>query len=499
MKIGMCVLSYLCSAPTSLSSITNVIQKKFATTDNFEESRLSGSIVEFKGLRYWNKRHEGDNVIFTSIVSNQGVTMSRRSKDPPGMVHLKLEVGQTMSLIDIKIHASGKCIVTLSHLPSEFTNDSKGLISCTKEIHSLMNSLVPCNMVNNINLIRAQNKLFREGSFESKPLMTFLSKEFAGVKHSNTEAWRIQAFSRENPSFSVIFQRRGTVQVIAADKEGSLNVSEVFSFIDRVQQLVQSLQKNAKVNNIYNKTAVNITRCNGHPVPDPVGFHGVCPEGYYIIPSKTGEPCCKPLPKYYKTAAFRKMVQKKYRNRSLKLPTSIRKIIGAPSTSPTTNRSRPTPSTPVSKKIRVRGSGSFAARGKQQIYKNFFIDDQECYKVPAKVIKEHGKRLGIDVKHLRTAAKICREIDVLTRNRARHPLVARTDSAPVISKPKNKTPRDLVVDLFEPGKCKKGTSKQGFYTIAEVQGMAKILGLRGYSKLSKEDLCLAVSRAIKNF
>lgn len=496
MKITLCQFSLISSLPFDLIKVA----ERFKLNP---QKRLQS----IHGIRYFHKEHVGDNILFEYRRVGDSIVYSKYFPHEPGMIHIKCSFYKTN--VEIKMFSSGKIMVTCAY-PSSIDSTKEAFEDYLSKIQSYIEDVSGrFQMQKSINLIRADIASFQDGSFDRDVLKGVLTPEFGFVRDTDTVAERVQAVDEENPNFSVLFQRKGKVQVIMSYKsmQNHSSADKAFRFIDKVQKLVKMIKARSNRNNVYIPNVTNLSECNGNPLPAPRTFEGICPEEYFVIPSKKGVPCCKKIPDYVKTSLFWKTIRKKYGKFGIPIPKSLYALTGrnngeiskAPKTkSPTVNK--------ITRTYTVMGDGEMRQRGKQKVYTDFYINGTECYKLPVVEIKKIGAYLGLDVKHLRTGGKICQAIDQLSRRE--YPALVRVDHPEQVKSPVKKTrviqnftalgqaSRNLVKQKFDKFKCSKGTKKRGFYSIPEIKGMAQILGIRGFSKLPKETLCKKIEETL---
>lgn len=494
MRITFCQFSLISGIPFDLTQVA----ERFKINP---QKRLKS----IHGIRYFHKPHVDENVLFEYQVVGDSVVYRKYYPHEPGMIHIKCTFHK--KLVEIKMFPSGKIMVTCAY-PESIDSTRTAFVEYIDKVQDYIEQVSNrFQMKRSVNLIRADLSSFQDGSFDRDLLKEVLVPEFGFVRDTDTVAERVQAVDGENPNFSVLFQRKGKVQVIMSYKSlgDESGPEKAFQFITKVEQLIRMIKARSNKNNVYIPDVTNLSECNGNPVPSPRSFTGTCPAEYFVIPSKKGAPCCKKIPDYAKSSLFWKGVSKKYATFGVPIPDSLYLLTGRSKGSPARPLNVPGPSNPppAHKTFTVMGDGEMRQRGKQQVYADFYVNGKECYKLPVKDIKQIGAYLGIDIKHLRTGGKICQAIDELSRKN--YPYLIRSDRPPRTSPPKKrmveivntgKQTRNMIKEKFDKFKCGKGTKKRGFYSIPEIKGMASILGIRGYSKMKKEDLCKKIEESI---
>jgi hypothetical protein len=519
LELTICQFSLSAKTPFQLVQVYHRFQRN-------PQNRL----VSMQAVRNFHEKHVGENLLFEYKKVGDHFVETQYRTDDPGMLHVKCKFRS--STVEIKFFPSGKVMVTASRPPA---TDRGDLVGFLEEVQDFIEGVSGhSDMTRKLNLVRADITKFRDGSFDREYLKGVLQPDFSIVKDSDTLAERVQAFDKERKSFSVFFQRRGKVQVVISSKDApNLSVQMVFDFIGEIQGIVKKIEARVNRNNVYMPNVTNISECNGNPMPTPRTFQGACPDGYFVTPSKRGAPCCKAIPKYVRSKTFWEPLAAKYRSFGIPIPDSLYSLTGRSRSSPkksaspgknspkknsprhspssektlspasTTNapaRSKKTKKVvPAGTVIAVQGRGEIAKRGKQEIYRDFYINGTECFKMHVADIKAIGAYLGHDIKHLRTGAKICQAIDkqsrkqgvvALRRSNGYNQNNVQPRVSPTVSL------RSKLKNGFVGYKCAIGTKKRGFYGIDEIQGMAQILGIRGYSKMRKVNLCTKIKEAL---
>ena len=449
---------------------------------------LPWKVISAVGVRYFAKAHKGFNLLQVYSEVAGKYTLRVFYPHEMGMLHIKGTVQGKE--VQMKLYPKGSIMMTIGGLPGDQTRTNLALF--LESLQDYLETLTGHKLKSTLNLVRLDLEGFQGGAFDREDLKLALQKDFRNVKNSETSAERVQAFHKTEPSFSVLFQRRGKVQVICSSKgrKEPFTLKDAFAFVQDIQQVIQSLGQT------YNKNIFNTFDCHGNPVPEPRAFSGNCPEGFFMIPSKEGRPCCKPVPKYIKGAAFRKSITKKYASHGLELPHSLQVLMGLVNKP---NKKAKTPSPKVSpSKVTCHGKGVMSTRGKQKIYTGFFVNGKECYKYPVKDLKELGKKLGLDIRFLKTGANICEDMDRLSRTHTN--VIRRTnqENGKRVTPLKNILPKEEnAKKIFDPQRCGKGAVKRGFYTMKDLHTAAKFFGIRGYSKMKKEELCAVLKERVK--
>lgn len=440
-------------------------------------------VLSIQGVRYFHKKQAGDNLLVDIKRVRGGLKEMQASVFPGeiGMLHAKLSCGDKE--VQAKVFPSGKVMVTAGY-PSGHALDRTHVTVFLDALQEALSYALGSETSRKLNLFRVDLLGQTGGSYDREELRRYLRDHFQGVRNSDTDAERVQAFSKSHPGFSLLVQRRGKVQLIMSGKERGFTVKDVFDFVAYAERMHEGL---AGRNNVYSRNVVDLSECSGNPVASPREVTGDCPEGMFVFPSKKGVPCCKAVPKYHKSKAFRESVTRRYGVVKRDLPPKVRALFGEPS--------RPLPKADANGPLtlQVSGRGSMKKRGAQDIYKGFYINGKECYRYSAKEIKDMGRSLGLDVSSLRKGANICKEIDV--RSRARGFGVNRTNGyEEAVTPPRSDL--NTLKSRFEAYRCSLGTKKRGFYSVQEVQGMAEMLGIRGYSRMKKADLCSLIKKRI---
>ena len=490
----------------------SLVQFSFRAANSIDIESVGSKIVKNPTSALWfcsavaQTTFVNKDIVFELQVTNNQIKKRSYSKKTPKFLHVKAFVPFTknhgvVGEINIKIHGSGSIQCTLSW-------PQKGKASKLNHVmdvvaHGVQKYISQKIVERKVNLINGNvywNK-GHPGSFDLESLLDVYTKAGYDVKLSNSARDDLSGSTRilvkRDEGVSGLLHRKGSFQIRIKKPEGGVN-SAIQWGID-----VAEVLGSAEAQKHYDGEP-DLMECAGNPVPTPRSFTGTCPEGYYVIPNARGEPCCKPLPKYKASATFKRTVAKKYSSRGIEIPASLTMFTDA-------ERSRAKNAWPV-KPNPVRGCVTKGVAGDTKgkiavnaVGEKVFLNQKDCSKIPAAEVKRMAKNAGIDIKPLRTRAKICKALDDLSKagfnglsrqGVATNNTVGQYTSNATKEAQRLKSLLDKTLEDFDGDRCRIGTVKRGMYPLMTIKRVAQIVGLTGVSKLKKEELCRRVNEKI---